>query len=87
MDEDQRRLELLRFHKRWADRYLLVWIVFIVSLFAGVYILLDYLAVPVEERTGAYVLLATIILAGIIWQAAGAVVARTHMLVRNIEVL
>ncbi len=76
MDEDQRRLELLRFHKRWADRYLLAWIVLIVSLFAGVYLLLDHLVVSVEERTGGYVLLATIILAEVIWQAAGAVVAR-----------
>ena len=86
MDDDQRRLELLRIHKRWADRYFLAWLVIIVALFAGVHFLLDFLVVPVEARTGSYVLLANIMVAGIIWQAASAVVARTHMLIRNIEV-
>lgn len=85
MDEHQRRLEILHFHKRWADRYFLAWLVLIVSLFTGVHFLLDYLAVPLEARTGGYVLLANIMLAGIIWQAAGMVVARIHMLIRNIE--
>jgi len=86
MDQDKRRLELVRLHKRWADRYLLIWIAFILVLFAGLYLVLGYLAVPTAERTDAFLLLATVMLAGTIWQAMGAVVARTDMLIRGLDI-
>ena len=86
MGEDRRRFELHRIHKRWADRHLLFWITFIISIFVSVHLLLSYLLVSKETQISCYVLLATIVLTGVIWKAAGAIVARTHLLIRNSEI-
>lgn len=83
MNGDQVRLEVIRQHKRWADRYLVIWIVLIIFLFGGVHVLLESAALPLEARTGPYILLAAIVLAGAIWQAAGLAVARIHMLLQG----
>jgi hypothetical protein len=32
---------ILRLHKRWADGWTLVWLVFVLTLFGGIYFFLD----------------------------------------------
>jgi hypothetical protein len=85
MSTEPNGLQILRLHKTWADRYMLLWQVFIFLLFAGVYFLFDQSGVGPAERTSAYVLLATMVLAAAVWQAVGLGVARVHMLVAGVE--
>jgi hypothetical protein len=70
--------DIIKLHKAWADRYMLLWFVFVVMLFAGTSFVLE------DPSTSAYVLLAAIVVIGAIWQAAGLTVARVHMLLEGV---
>ncbi|WEX90086.1 hypothetical protein PZN02_005440 [Sinorhizobium garamanticum] len=80
MDAETDQLRIIRLHKRWADRYTLLSQALILILFAAIYFLFDRAGLGAAERVGAFVLLGTIILATIIWQALGLAIARLHML-------
>jgi hypothetical protein len=78
-------LQILRLHKTWADRYTLLWQLFVLVLFGGIYWLLEQLGIEAAERAGAFVLLAVMVLTATIWQAVGLGVARIHMLLDGID--
>jgi len=78
-------LQILRLHKTWADRYTMLWQLFILLLFGGIYFLLDQSGIDAIERAGAFVLLAAMVLAAAIWQAVGLGVARIHMLLNGVD--
>lgn len=64
-------VRIVRLHKRWADGYTLLTLLLILVLFTGTYVLYDQAGMDAAERTGALVLMGTIILATAIWQAVG----------------
>jgi hypothetical protein len=80
MNADPRRIQIIRQHKRWCDKYLMFSIVAILGIFASAVLVLDYLQVPATARSGVYFLLSSIILAGVIWNATGLAVIEIHTL-------
>jgi hypothetical protein len=60
--------DIIKFHKAWADRYMLLWYVVVVTLFAGVSFLLENSSVEPAGKTNVYILLAAIVVIGTIWQ-------------------
>ena len=70
--------DIIKLHKAWADRYMLLWFLFVVMLFAGISFLFE------GTPTSAYILLAAIVIVGAIWQAAGLTVSRVHMLLEGV---
>jgi hypothetical protein len=78
-------VRISRLHKKWADGYTLLSQLLILLLFTGVYFLAEQSNVGAAERTGAFVLLATMVLATAIWQAVGFGIARVHMLLEGID--
>ena len=78
-------VSILKLHKRWADRYTLLWQGFTLALLTGFQLILDYIGVAASERTPVVVLLACMVIVAAIWQAAGLTMARLHMLLRNID--
>jgi hypothetical protein len=83
MMEEQARI--IKLHKRWADRYTLIWLGFGLLLVTGVQFVLDRAAVEAADRMGAVLLLALLVLLAAIWQAVGLGIARVHMIVRGID--
>lgn len=81
--EEQARI--IKLHKRWADRYTLIWLGFGLLLVTGVQFVLDRAAVEAADRMGAVLLLALLVLLAAIWQAVGLGIARVHMIVRGID--
>jgi hypothetical protein len=78
-------VRIIRLHKKWADGYTLLSQFVILVLFAGVYFLAERSGVGAADRAGAFVLLATMVLATAIWQSVGLGVARVHMLLDGID--
>lgn len=78
-------IRIVRLHKRWADGYTLLTLLLILVLFTGTYVLYDQAGMDAAERTGALILMGTIILATAIWQAVGLGVARVHMLLEGMD--
>ena len=78
-------LRILRLHKTWADRYTLLWQLFVLVLFGGIYWFLEQFGIEAEDRAGAFVLLAVVVLTATIWQAVGLGVARIHLLLDGID--
>jgi hypothetical protein len=85
MNVEPENLRILRLHKTWADRYTLVWQVFILVLFVGVYFLLQQGGMSSSDRAEALVLLAVMVLTAAIWQGLGLAVARIHMITQGID--
>src|SRR5271169_227970 len=83
MDND--RVRILKLHKGWADKYTLLWQVFILLLFGGIYFFLEQLGVDAAERSNALMVLSTMVLTAAIWQAAGLAIARIDMVFRGIN--
>jgi hypothetical protein len=79
------RLRILKLHKQWADRYLLIWLVFALALLAAFEFLLEWSGIGAAERAGIVALLGLLILLSAIWQAVGLAVARVHMIVAGID--
>jgi predicted metal-binding membrane protein len=79
------RIRIIKLHKRWADGYTLLWQVFVVLLFGGIYFVLEQFGAGAAERTAAFVLLAVMVLVAAIWQSTGLGIARVHMLLRGID--
>ncbi len=79
------RLRILKLHKQWADRYLLIWLVFALALLSGFEFFLERAGIDAAERAGIVALLAVLILLAAIWQVAGLAVARVHMIIAGID--
>jgi hypothetical protein len=80
---DQEQVRIIKLHKRWADRYTLMWLGFAVLLLTGFQFVLDRAGIESAERTALMLLLALIVLLAAIWQAVGLGIARIHMIVRG----
>jgi hypothetical protein len=78
-------VRILTLHKRWADRYTLLWQLFVLALLAGLEFTLSYMGIELAERTAVLLLLATMVVIAAIWQATGLAIARVHMILRNID--
>jgi hypothetical protein len=75
---------IIKLHKSWADRLMILWFVFVVTLFAGISLLLDESKMDAGVKTNGYILLGVIVIIGTVWQAAGMTIARLHMLMEGI---
>ena len=75
----------LKLHKRWADRYTLLWRLFVLALLAGLEFILSYMGIEPAERTALVASLATMVVIAAIRQAAGLAIARVHMILRAID--
>ena len=75
---------IIKLHKAWADRFMILWFVLVVTLFAGISFLLDDSSMEAGTMTNGYILLAVIVTTGAVWQAAGMIIARIHMLMEGI---
>lgn len=82
---DQQRIRIIKLHKRWADGYTLLWQIFVLVLFGGIYVGLEQFGVGAAERAAALVLLAVMVLVAAIWQSTGLGIARVHMLLDGID--
>jgi hypothetical protein len=71
-------------HKRWADFWSALSIVLTIGLFIAIGYVLDETGASADDRIGAYVLLGTIILAVIIWQATALGVARLELALKTV---
>jgi hypothetical protein len=68
-----------------AEGWTLVWLVFVLTLFGGIYFFLDQAGVSPADRIAPLVLLAVVVMIAAIWQAAGMAVARIHMMLEKVE--
>jgi hypothetical protein len=82
---DPNRIQILKLHKSWADRLTMLWQLIALLLFGVIYFLFDQAGMSADERAGAFVLLAVMILIAAIWQATGLGIARIHMLMKGID--
>ena len=78
-------LRILRLHKTWAARHSLLWQLATLLLFGVAYFVLEEAGTGVAERTGAFVMLAAMILVAAVWQAVAGGVARIHMSMHGID--
>ena len=46
------RLRILKQHKQWADRYLLVWLAFALAMLSGFEVFLEFTGIGAAERAG-----------------------------------
>lgn len=79
MQVDDRDRSILNRHKRWADGLTAIWMFIAIALFVAVHFLLVQTGAAEGERTQAFILLATLILVGCVWQAAGLAIARIEI--------
>ena len=79
------RIRIIKLHKRWADGWTLLWQLFALLLFGGIYIGLEQFGVGAAERSAAFILLGVMVLIAAIWQSTGLGVARLHMLINGID--
>jgi Kef-type K+ transport system membrane component KefB len=83
MAMNERSIEILKTHKRWADVYSLISIVLVVGLVAITAILADAANADMATRIGMFVTMTAIIIVVSIWQAAGLAVARIHKIIMD----
>lgn len=76
---------LIRLHKRWADRFTILWLMFIVLLFGGCYALFEELHAEAAIRAALLIFLAVLVLTTMIWQAVALGIARPHMVFLGID--
>lgn len=70
------RIQVIAQHKEWANKYGGLWVLITLMTSLATFVLVEEETV----RTPSLVLLGTILVVAAIWQAAGMVVARVHML-------
>ena len=85
MNGEPEHFRMLRLHKSWADRYTILWLIFIVIQFGGIYLVLGEVQTNPPVRTDSLILLAVITLTVVVWQAVGLGVARVHMLIAGLD--
>jgi hypothetical protein len=79
------RIRIIKLHKRWADGLTLLWQIFALLLFGGIYIGLEQFGVGAVERSAAFTLLGVMVLIAAIWQSTGLGIARVQMLLNGID--
>jgi hypothetical protein len=84
-DMNPDRIRIIKLHKRWADGWTLLWQIFVLLLFGGIYIALEQFGVGAAERSAAFILLGVMVLVAAVWQSTGLGVARVHMLLNGID--
>ena len=82
MTQDRTRA-VLAAHKKWADAWSLVSFALVMAVFGMVYFLFERTNEPAANRIQAFILLATVVIVIVLWQAAGAVVARLELLLEG----
>jgi Kef-type K+ transport system membrane component KefB len=78
MAVNERSIEILKTHKRWADVYSLISIVLVVGLVAITAVLADAANTDMATRVGMFVTMTAVVIIVSVWQAAGLAVARIH---------
>ena len=79
------QIRIIKLHKRWADRYSLMWLAFALLLVTGFQFVLDRAGVDASDRAGVVSLLALLALLVAIWQAVGLGIAKVHMIMKGID--
>jgi hypothetical protein len=78
------RIRILKLHKRWADLWTLLWQIFALLFFGGIYIGLEQFGVGAADRAAAFTLLGVMVLVAAIlavdgsWCRAGSHVAQRN---------
>ena len=54
------QVRLIKLHKRWADRYTMLWLGFALLLLTGFQFVLDHFGIAAAERTDTLILLAVL---------------------------
>lgn len=83
MDNDEINRSIIVNHKRWADFWSSVSIVLCIGPFIAVGYVMDMTQAGQTDRLAAYVLLATIIIVVIVWQALAFGLARLEISLRR----
>ena len=81
MATNERSIEILKSHKRWADVYSLISIVLVVGLVSVTAMLADAANIDMAARVGMFVAMAAVVIVVSIRQAAGLAVARVHRII------
>jgi Kef-type K+ transport system membrane component KefB len=81
MAVNERSIEILKTHKRWAGVYSLISIVLVVGLVAITAMLADAANTDIATRIGMFVTMTAVVIVVSIWQAAGLAVTRIHKII------
>jgi hypothetical protein len=81
MLSEPQRVANTREHMSWAHRFALFWLALSLAIFAGAYALAEIGELTEASRTLMFIMLGTIIITNVIWQAAGLVLARLENLI------
>jgi Kef-type K+ transport system membrane component KefB len=81
MAMNERSIEILKTHKRWADVYSLISIVLVVGLVGVTAMLADAASIDMATRIGMFVIMTGVVIVVSIWQAAGLAVTRIHKII------
>jgi Kef-type K+ transport system membrane component KefB len=81
MAANDRSIEILKTHKRWADVYSHISIVLVVGLLSATALLADAANTDMATRVGMFVTTTAVVIVVSIWQAAGLTVACVHKII------
>jgi Kef-type K+ transport system membrane component KefB len=81
MATNERSIEILKAHKRWADLYSLISILLVVGLVMITAMLADAANADMATRIGMFVTMTAVVIVVSIWQAAGLAVGRIHKII------
>lgn len=79
MEVQERERSIIVKHKRWADVWSIVSIILSIGLFMVASYAMDIANADIRERVAAYILLATIIVVVVVWQALAFALARLEI--------
>jgi hypothetical protein len=80
MDET-RDTGILREHLRWAQGYVMFWMILTFAIFGAAYAMAQMFELSNELRTIAFIVLGTVLIINAIWQAAGLALARLERII------
>ena len=80
---NERRLELIKLHKKWCDRYVIYSLIVILIIFIAISVIMDQLNASDAMRPLVYILVATMILATIIWNAVALAVVEIQAVIEG----
>jgi len=71
---------ILWLHRNWSDLYMTLWQAGVLAVFAAIFLILKFVDASPLSCVGAYMLIASLLVVGAIWHAAGVAAARIHLL-------
>jgi hypothetical protein len=74
--EETRDTGILREHLRWAQGYVIFWMILTFAIFGAAYGMIQMFELSNELMTVAFIVLGTVLVINAIWQAAGLALAR-----------